>query len=334
MESIIFSLDGRDSFLSDIVDSFYKQIQQEKILDGLSKGNVKVDKFADGEVSVIFEDSVRGKRVYLVSSPITSDNVMQLMFAIDAAVRADADEIIPIIPCYPYQRSDKKDYTRGPIGAKVIADMLQNRGATSIITFDLHNPSIEGFFNIPMTHIEGKYLFQQYVSNIIEKNPNDEVILISPDAGASKRVKKLRDYINKKTGVSLSYAVIDKVRVEANKIDSMTLIGDVKGKVAIMYDDMADTAGTAIKASQLLKDNGAKAVIFMATHGILSGDAIERIEKSTMTKAVFSNSLNIPHKGYDSNNLSKIQVLNCSEIIAKSIISINNAKSYETLLTH
>lgn len=337
MESVIFNLDGRDSFEKSIVTSFYNEIQEQGILDSLTRGEIKIEKFADGESSVDFQASVRGKRVYLLTSPNNSDKIMQLMLAIDAAIRASAVEIIPIIPCFPYQRSDKKDASRGPIGARMIADMLQNRGATSIITFDLHNPSIEGFFNIPVTHIEGKYLYAQYVANIANKYKDLEVVLVSPDAGASKRVKKLRDYINKKFGISLNYVIIDKVRAEANKVESMTLIGDVKGKLAIMYDDMCDTGGTAIKAGKLLKDQGATYVYFMATHGILSGDAIERIENSTIDMTVFSNSLEIPseiRKPEWVHQLVKVKTLDCSEIIAKSIISINNAKSYETILSH
>ncbi len=327
-ESIIFSLDSRTDFLNKIVDSFYQNIKTERISDSLHLGNVNVEKFADGEVSVDFKDSVRGKRVYLVSSPNTSDKLMQLNLAIDSAKRASASSIVVILPCYPYQRSDKKDASRGPIGAKVVAEMLETRGANSIITYDLHNPSIEGFFNIPVTHMEGKFVFEPYIVNLMLEKSN--LVLAAPDAGASKRIKKMRDYIFKETGTSLPIVILDKIRVEANKVDSMTLIGDVKNKTVVIYDDMADTMGTILKAAEVLKDNGAEFVYAMASHGLLSNNAADKLKANRfLDGAVFSDSLEI-----DIKESKKIKIMTCTDIIAKSIIAINNSKSYESILKH
>jgi ribose-phosphate pyrophosphokinase len=335
-ESILFSLDGRTSLASSIVKSANAWASNKTLL-----GQINKQKFSDGEVCVDFTDSVRGKRVYLLSSPNTSDEIMRLMTAIDAAKRAAAVEIIPILPYFPYARQDKKDQSRGPIGAKMMADMLSAVGATSIITYDLHADQIQGFFNIPVTHIEGKNVFDEYISEIA----NENIILCGPDAGSGKRVKRMRDQIAKKYGINLSYVMMDKTRKEANVISEMEIIGDVTGKDVIILDDMVDTAGTLCKAAEVLKNAGATSVRAIISHGVLSGRAYENIGTSKLIELVISDSLEkadpvwlcsrenyneeiCTHIRFGSN---KTKVISTSEQFGFAVAAINDAESYETL---
>lgn len=338
MKSIIFSVDGR----TDLLDDVAKQLMAiEKLDKPTIVGNTHVQVFSDGEVCVDFETSVRGKRVYILCSPNDSDKVLQLNFAIDAAKRAAAKEIIPIIPYFPYARQDKKDQTRGPIGAKVMAEMLENRGATQIITFDLHADQIQGFFNIPVMHMEGKYVFDDYIKKVCDNE--GDVILCSPDAGAAKRtshyVKRMKKY-----NIDLDMVLINKTRVEANKVDSMVLIGDVKGKNVIIIDDMCDTGGTLCKAAEYLIAEGAKTVRAVVTHGVLSGPAFERIANSKLHNFVCSDTLPIPKTVHikresgktpfiseEVNTEEVVYIIGCAKQIAKAILAINNDRSIEEL---
>ncbi len=288
-QSLLFVLDGRQDLADDIIESVNLMSNEAEI----SLGYLNKQKFSDGELCVDFTDSVRGKNVYLLSSPITSDDIMNLLLAIDAAKRAGAKEIIPILPYFPYARQDKKDQSRGPIGAKVMAEMIEQRGSTSVITYDLHADQIQGFFNIPVTHIEGKHVFDTYINqkvkdSILSKS-NGEVVLCGPDAGSGKRVKRMRDQVNKRYGVNLNIVMIDKTRKQANVIDEMIIIGDVKDKHVIILDDMVDTAGTLCKAAEVLIENGAKTVNAGISHGVLSGPAHERISNSLLKELSKSN---------------------------------------------
>ncbi len=302
MKSIIFYLDERPELKIKIQEQMVKN-DLEILL-----GQVHTQVFSDGEVCVDFTTSVRGKRVYIVSSPNNSDKLIQLNMAIDAAKRAAAKEIIPIMPYFPYARQDKKDQARGPIGAKIVAEMIENRGATSIITLDLHADQIQGFFNIPVTHMEGKFVFDKKIFEIYEstqighigdkrENYKNNLVLCSPDAGGAKRVKGIRDRIKDKFGVDLPMVMIDKTRSEANKVDEMVLIGDVTDKDVIIVDDMADTCGTLIKACESLLEKGAKTVRSIVTHGVLSGTALDRLynalEDNILTEFICSDSLPI-----------------------------------------
>lgn len=339
-KSIIFSIDNRKDLVGEIIKSYnllWSSDNEEKSTS-LIKGEVCLRHFSDGEVSVDYETSVRGHIVYLVSSPNTADKILGLNIAIDAAKRAGAREIIPIIPYFPYARQDKKDYIRGGIGAKVLAEMIENRGATGVITFDLHANQIEGFFNIPVTHMEGKYLFDDSIRDIYSKK--EDVILCSPDAGGVKRVKQFRDRM-KEIGIDLSYVTIDKTRAEANVIDGMEIIGDVENKHVIIIDDMVDTAGTLVKASKTLIESGATGVSAISTHGILSGPAIERIhdaiEDKTLTEFICSNSLQIKGKeffiaqGVYPKAEDFISVVSISNQVAKAIYANSNHESIEEL---
>ena len=319
-QSLLFVLDGRQDLAEDIIDSVNLMSNDAEI----SLGYLNKQKFSDGELCVDFTDSVRGKNVFLLSSPITSDAIMNLLLAIDAAKRAGAKEIIPILPYFPYARQDKKDQSRGPIGAKVMAEMIEQRGSTSVITYDLHADQIQGFFNIPVTHIEGKHVFDSYINDIVQGFEGSEVVLCGPDAGSGKRVKRMRDQVNKRYGVNLNIVMIDKTRKQANVIDEMIIIGDVKDKHVIILDDMVDTAGTLCKAAEVLIENGAKTVNAGISHGILSGPAHERISNSLLNELVISDSLK-------SKDNDKILIASVTQQIGLAISASINNLSYEVL---
>lgn len=316
MKSIIFNLANSEYLAKALMN------HTEKV----TYGRLREQKFSDGELCVDFIDSVRGNRIYILSSPNNSDEIIKLNLAIDAAKRGDAEEIIPILTYYPYQRSDKKDQSRGPIGAKVIAEMLEQRGATSIITFDLHADQIQGFFNIPVIHIEGKTVFDEYISTL----NTDDLVLSSCDAGGVKRVKRMVTRLKDKYDLSLNYVVIDKVRVKANLVESVTIIGAVKGKNVLLIDDMIDTFGSADKAVDSLLDNGAKSVSMIASHGVLSGPALDRIANSKLSKLIISDSLPKIDKTHDA--FQKIKIISVSQLIGKAIKAINENCSYESLI--
>ena len=332
MESIIFNLNKTNQLKDEVINEYQKLIG-----DNLINGGVDLIKFSDGELSLKFLNSVRGKRVYILSSPKTSDEIMYLNLVIDAAKRGAAEQIIPIIPCFPYQRQDKLE-PRGPIGAKVIAEMLEQRGATGVITFDLHADQIQGFFNIPVTHLEGKNVFSDYIASIATEDtilcgPDEEIILSSCDAGGVKRVKRMVTKLKEKHSMDFNYVVIDKTRTKANSVESVTIIGDVKGKHVIIVDDMIDTFGSADKAVDGLIDAGAKSVRMIASHGVLSGPALDRIAKSKLNQLIISNSLelNVPENHPIRN---KIKVVSLANQIAYAITSINSKSSLEKILSN
>lgn len=321
--SILISLDGREDLANEIVTF----INNYKVKNKVVLDTVTTQKFSDGELCVDFDNSIRGKRVYILSSPNNSDEIMKLNFAIDAAKRAAAREIIPILPYFPYARQDKKDQKRGPIGAKVIVEMLEHRGATGVITFDLHADQIQGFFNIPVTHLEGKNVFDTYIASIY----TEDTILCGPDAGSGKRVKRMKDQLSKYHDINLNYVMLDKTRKQANVIDEMIIIGDVTGKDVIILDDMVDTAGTLCKAAEVIMDAGAKSVRAIISHGICSGPALGRIEKSVLTELVISNSLKKPvdYNGVYGND--KLIVISMATQIGIAMSAINSKSSYEGL---
>jgi ribose-phosphate pyrophosphokinase len=322
MESLLFALDNRKDLAQSIID-------EAKAWDlplNTELGTLRNQKFSDGELCVDFTDSVRGKRVYLLTSPNTSDEIIKLTLAIDAAKRAGAKEIVPILPYYPYARQDKKDQSRGPIGAKVMASILQACGSTSVITYDLHADQIQGFFEIPVTHIEGKNVFNNYIAEIC----TPDTVLCGPDAGSGKRVKRMKEQLIKNHGINLNYIMLDKTRKQANVIDEMVIIGDVKGKDVIILDDMVDTAGTLCKAAEVLIEAGAKSVRAIISHGVLSGDAYYNISRSKLTELVISDSLSA--KTFESGPaFKKIKVISVAEQIGFVITALNNDMSYESI---
>jgi ribose-phosphate pyrophosphokinase len=322
LNSVLISLDSKDKLINNIVTLLNEKPETKNVM----LDTINFQKFSDGELCVDFNNSIRGKRVYLLSSPNNSDEIIKLNLAIDAAKRSAAKEIIPILPYFPYQRSDKKDQSRGPIGAKVMAEMIQQRGATGIITFDLHADQIQGFFNIPVTHLEGKNVFDSYIASIYSEN----TILAGPDAGSGKRVKRMKDQLNKYHDININYVMLDKTRSQANVVDKMVIIGDVYGKDVIILDDMVDTAGTLCKAAEVIMDSGANSVRAIISHGVLSGPALGRIEKSVLTELVISDSLDrLPDDmGYGP---EKIKIVSLAKQISLAISAINSDTSYEWL---
>jgi ribose-phosphate pyrophosphokinase len=326
VNSILFCLDGREYLANDII-SFVNDYTPSTSLqeNRIELGSLRNQKFSDGELCVDFIDSVRGKRIYILSSPNTSDEIIKLNLAIDAAKRGAAKEIIAVIPYFPYTRQDKKDQSRGPIGAKVVAEMIEHRGATSVITYDLHADQIQGFFNIPVTHIEGKNVFDDYIYLLLNDSSND-IILCGPDAGSGKRVKRMKDQIYNRYGVNINYIMLDKTRKEANVVDEMVIIGDVTNKDVIILDDIVDTAGTLCKAAEVLINSGAKSVRAIISHGVLSGPAYNRIDASMLTELIISDSL-------ESMVHEKIIVASVAKQIGIAIAASNTGLSYEGLRT-
>lgn len=269
-----------------------------------------IKKFSDGEIKVEIDNTVRNSTVYVIGSLRSSDDIMEMMMAGDAIKRASADKIIAIIPYMSYMRQDRKDKPRTAIGAKVIANMLEIY-YDQIITIDLHATQIEGFFNIPVTHIEGINIFAEYIKNNYDLS---NLIVVSPDVGGAKRAKKLADML----GTPL--AIINKERKIANEVDSMDLMGNVEGKDVMIFDDIVDTAGSLCKAADLLIENGANNIYASITHGVLSGEAHNRIKNSKIKILNVTDTINIkPNR--------KINVISCHNIIEKVIDVVEHNQS-------
>lgn len=309
LKSVIVNLNSSNTLITGII----KSISDKR--HNIEKGKIEIPVFKDGETSPHFRSSLRGKRVYLLSSPNTPLKREQLLLSIDAARRASASEIIPILPYFPYARQDKKDQYRGPIGARVMAEMIEQRGASSIITFDLHSDQIVGFFKIPVIHLSGKYLFYNYIL----KNSDSNTVLCSPDAGGLKRVKKVRDLIYKRNNdIKIPFVSLDKTRPVANKVGEIEVLGNVEGKNVLVIDDMIDTFGTGGKSVDALLEAGALSVSMIVTHGVLSERAIERINNSKLSKLIISDSIEHTNLSY------KIEIISTSNMISEAILSINN----------
>jgi ribose-phosphate pyrophosphokinase len=290
----------------------------EKIADAYGEplGKVNYQHFSDGEMSPYISESVRGHDVFLVQSTFApSDNFMELLLMIDAARRASAQNVNVIIPYFGYARQDRKDKPRVAIAAKLIANLISAAGADRIMTCDLHADQIQGFFDIPLDHLDGNYIFVPYLKSLGLK----DIMFASPDVGGIKRARSFAKFFD------AELAVCDKYRREANKIESMRLIGEVEGKDVILVDDLVDTAGTICKAAGLLKEKGAKSVRAVCTHPVLSGNAYENIDKSQLEEIVVTDT--IPLKGQS----SKIKVLTVSDLFAKAIRKIHDHESISSL---
>ena len=257
-------------------------------LMGVELGKATVSKFSDGEISVSIWESVRDKDVFIIQStgnPV-NDNLMELLIMVDAMKRASAGSINAVIPYYGYARQDRKAKARDPITAKLVADLLVAAGVDRVITMDLHANQIQGYFDIPVDHMIGLPTLTEY---FIKKEMED-VVIVSPDHGSVPRARNMAERMN------CPIAIVDKRRPEPNKSEIMNIIGDIKGKNCIILDDMIDTAGTITNAANAIKDMGAKEVYACATHGVLSGPAIERLEKSAIKELVILNTLPIPEE--------------------------------------
>ncbi len=291
----------------------------EEIADYLEKplGQITLQRFSDGEFQPVIEESVRGCDVFIVQSTVApAENLMELLLMIDAIRRASAHYITAVIPYYGYARQDRKDKPRVPIGARLIADMLTVAGAHRVITLDLHAGQIQGFFNIPLDHLEARVLFVPYIRSL-NLHP---LVLAAPDMGSSGRV---REYAK---ALRVEMVICDKHRKRANEVEEMRLIGEVKGRHVILIDDMIDTAGTLVTASHLIRARGALSVRAMATHPVLSGPAYERLEKAPLEEVVVTNT--IPLR----NSSPKVKVLSVGPLLAEAIRSVYEHRSISQML--
>ena len=279
---------------------------------GIELGNVIFSRFSDGEFQPSFEESVRGARVFIIGSTHpTSENPMEMLLMIDAAKRASAKHITAVMPYFGWARQDRKDKPRVPIAAKLVANLLETAGATRVITMDLHADQIQGFFEIPVDHLYASTIFVPYIKSLNLEN----LCIASPDMGGSKRAHSYAKFLN--SDVVICY----KQRKKANVIEKMELIGDVEGKNVILVDDMVDTAGTLVKASEIMKDKGAVSVRAICTHAILSGNAVEKVENSPMEELIVTDS--IPHDSLP----KKIHVLSCDKLFADVMRSVHEHAS-------
>lgn len=284
----------------------------------LSRANVRT--FSDGEVFVEIEENVRGTDVFVLQStcPPVNQNIMELLIMIDALKRASCRRITAVIPYYGYGRQDRKVAPRVPISAKLVADIITAAGANRVLSMDLHAGQIQGFFNIPFDHLFAAPVLLDY----IRKNYQDDLVIVSPDAGGVERARAFA----KRLQVSL--AIIDKRREGINEAKAMNVIGDIRGKNALILDDMIDTAGTLTQAVEALRQHGAKEVFAACTHPVLSGPAVERIERSDLQEVVVTNTIPLRDKA---RICSKIRVLSVAGLLAEAIKRIHEEKSVSSL---
>lgn len=286
----------------------------KKICDCLQKemGRVKYTRFSDGEFVVYYEESIRGKDVFIVQSTFpTADNLMELLLMIDAAKRASANSINAVIPYFGWARQDRKDKPRVSIGAKLVADMLSVAGIDRVITMDLHADQEQGFFDVPVDHLYGSSVLVPY----IEKLNLPNIVIATPDVGGSKRANSYAKYFN------CPLVLCNKTRPRPNEIGTMQLIGDVNGADVVLVDDMVDTAGTITKAAELMMENGANSVMAVASHCVMSGKAAERICASPLKQVVFTDS--IPYKG----TCDKVIQVTAANLLAETIRRVVNKES-------
>ncbi len=282
-------------------------------------GNASTQMFSDGEFQPVFNESIRGDYVFLVQSTFApSDNLMELLMMIDAAKRASAGYITAVIPYYGFARQDRKDKPRVSIASKLVANILTAAGADRVMTMDLHAPQIQGFFDIPVDHLDSSAIFIPY----IEKLNIENLTFASPDVGSTNRVREVASYFN------AEMVICDKHRKRANEIASMAVIGDVKGRNVVLIDDIVDTAGTLCKSAALLKEEGALSVTAFCTHPVLSGKAYENIENSVLEKLVVCDTIPLKQES------SKIEVLSTAELFATAILHTFENKSIHSLFIH
>lgn len=284
-------------------------------------GTARVRTFSDGEVMVEICENVRGRDVFIIQSTCapTNNNLMELLIMTDALKRASAATITAVIPYYGYARQDRKAAPRTPITAKLVADLITTSGVNRVVTIDLHAGQIQGFFNIPVDNLYAAPVMLNYLKGRFE---GEQVVMVTPDAGGTERARAFA----KRLGCSL--AVIDKRRTGPNVAEVMHLIGDVRDKVAIILDDMIDTAGTLTQAAKALKENGAKAIFACATHGVLSGPAIERINNSDIEEIVLTDTIPLGEKEAQTN---KVHMLSVAELLAEAIKRIHQDESVSSL---
>ncbi len=283
---------------------------------GQGLGAIELQKFSDGEMAPYFNESVRGANVFLIQSTMApSDNLIELCLMIDAAKRASAYKAIAVIPYFGYARQDRKDKPRIAIGAKMVANILTAAGADRIMTLDLHAGQIQGFFDIPVDHLNGSAIFVPYLRSL----NLDNLLFASPDVGGVKRTRSFAQHFN------AEMVVIDKHRKKANEVAEMRIIGSVEGKNVVLVDDLVDTGGTLCKAAKIIMEEGAKSVRAVCTHPVLSGKAYENINNSVLDELVVTDSIPLQSQS------EKIRVLTVAELFAKAIQNVTSDGSISQL---
>lgn len=279
---------------------------------GVELGKMNIQRFADGEFEVSFEESIRGCEVYLVQSTFpNTDNLMELLLMIDAAKRASAKSIIAVMPYFGWARQDRKDKPRVSIAAKLVADLLSAAGVDRVITMDLHADQIQGFFDVPVDHLYASSVFIPYIQSL----GLEDMVIATPDVGGAKRANSYAKYLD------LPLVLCHKQRAKANVVENMTVIGDVKDKNVILVDDMVDTAGTITKAADLMMAHGAKSVRALCSHAIMSDPASERVNNCALTEMIFTNS--IPF----SKDCKKATIISVAHLFADTIRRVHENKS-------
>ena len=300
-------ISGSESkYLADLVAEYY----------GYELSPVTINRFSDGEMQPVIQESVRGAYVFFIQSTFPpADNLMELLLLIDSAKRASAGYITAVIPYFGYARQDRKDKPRVPISAKLIAKMIEAAGADRVVTMDFHAEQIQGFFDIPVDHLKSNAIFIPY----LKKQDLSNTTFASPDVGGVKRARSFAKHFN------CQLVICDKEREVANQVKAISVIGDVKGKDVILVDDLIDTAGTLCKAAQALMDAGANKVKALCTHPVLSGPAYERIEDSVLTEVLVTDTIPLKKKS------SKIKVLSCAKLFARAIRNTHEYRSIAAL---
>ena len=279
-------------------------------------GQMNIQRFADGEFSVSYEESIRGCHVFLVQSTFPdSDNLMELLLMIDAAKRASAKSIVAVIPYFGWARQDRKDKPRVAIGAKLIADMLAVAGINRLITMDLHADQIQGFFNVPVDHLYASTVFFDCIKSLHLKNP----VIATPDVGGTKRANAYAKYLG------APMVICYKSRKKANEVDEMKIIGDVEGMDVLLIDDMVDTAGTITKAADLMKAEGAASVRAITSHAVMSDPASERVDNSALEEIIFTDSIPYTKK------CTKVRIVSVADLFAEAIKRVYNNESISSL---
>lgn len=289
----------------------------------VSPGKIDIRRFSDGEIFIHIAESVRGDHVFIVQStcPPVNEHLMELLIITDALKRASAREITAVIPYYGYGRQDRKVQPRAPISAKLVAEIIIKAGVNRVVTVDLHAGQIQGFFDVPVDHIYASPIFIDYIK---KRYVDEHIVIVSPDAGGMERARAYAKKLN------ATLAMTDKRRAGPNIADITYVIGDVKDKTAIIVDDMVDTADTAVKAAKAILSEGAKSVSLCCSHGVLSGEAVKRIEESEFEEVFITDT--IPQK--DTNNSSdKIKYLSIANLLGEAIKRITTGESISTLFT-
>jgi ribose-phosphate pyrophosphokinase len=299
----------------------YKKLSESitENLNNFTIGNLVIDKFSDGEILPCFKESIRDLDVFFINSSDSSDSILETLLVVDAAKRSGCKSFTLVSPYSGYSRQDKTDHLRSSIGSKLLADMFEKAGVNRLITIDLHSSSIQGFYNFPVIHLNGNVISIDYVKSL----NLDNLCIVAPDQGA---VKRASDFC--KAFPEATFALINKKRIKPNEIHSMELVGEVVGRNIIIVDDMVDTLGTMVKATELLIENGALSVRCVATHGILSGNALINLNNSKIEEVIVVDTLDsVYQKSEKQYQKQKIKIISCSKLIAKSISALVEKKS-------